>query len=50
MEDIYEKIISDVAMEISIMSEWRRKIFKMKEKEVLEIGYENPLQLPFYKR
>ncbi len=50
MEDIYEKIISDVAMEISIMSEWRRKIFKMKEKEVLEIGYENPLQLPFYIR
>lgn len=48
MKDIYEKIISDVAMEISIMSEWRRKIFKMKEKEVLEISYENPLQLPDY--
>lgn len=50
MKEIYEKIISDVAMEISIASEWRRRIFKLKENEVLEISFENPLDLPNYIR
>lgn len=50
MKEIYERIISDVALEISIMSEWRRRIFKIKENEVLEISFEEPLQLPDYIR
>jgi len=47
MRKIYERIISDVAMEISIMSEWRYKIFRMNDK-ILEISYKTPSQLPLY--
>lgn len=50
MKEIYERIISDIAMEISIMNEWREKIFKLKENEILKISFENPLQLPDYVR
>ncbi len=50
MKAIYKRIISDVAMEISIAKEWRRRIFKMKGNDVLEIGFENPLHLPDYIR
>lgn len=50
MKAIYERTISDVAMEISIAREWRRKIFKLKENDVLEISFENPLHLPDYIR
>lgn len=32
------------------MSEWRRRIFEMKENEILEINYKNLLQLPNYIR
>ncbi|MBR4086034.1 MAG: hypothetical protein IKK33_17305 [Lachnospiraceae bacterium] len=46
MKAIYERTISDVAMEISIAREWRRKIFRLKENDVLEISFENPLHLP----
>ena len=45
---IYEQIISDVAMEISIMQEWRREILKLKEGEFLEISYLTPNKLPEY--
>lgn len=50
MKEVYENIISDVAMEISIMSEWRSKIFRIKENDFLEISYKNPLKLPDYVR
>lgn len=50
MKAIYKKIISDVAMEISIASEWRKKIFEMKENDILEISFNAPLQLPQYIR
>ena len=50
MKAIYERTISDVAMEISIAREWRRKIFKLKENDVLEISFDNPLHLPDYIR
>lgn len=50
MKAIYEKKISDVAMEISIASEWRRRIFKMKENDILEISFKEHLHLPDYIR
>ena len=48
MEDIYKKIITDVAMEISIAREWRRKIFENQEDDILEISDENEINLPDY--
>lgn len=37
MKEEYKYIISDAAMEISIDSYWRNKIFKLKEHEKLKI-------------
>jgi len=48
MEDIYKKIITDVAMEISIAREWRRKIFENQEDDILEISDENEINIPDY--
>ena len=50
MKEIYERIISDVAMEISVVSAWRKKIFMLEENEILEISFKNSSQLPDYVR
>lgn len=47
MRDKYEYIISDVAMEISIDSYWRKKILNLNKYEKLKIDYENKM-LPSY--
>lgn len=45
---IYEELIEDVTLEISLNSKWRRKIFKLLPNEVLEITYLNPMEIPEY--
>lgn len=47
MKEEYKYIISDVAMEISIDSYWRNKIFKLKEHEKLKIEYDDD-KIPSY--
>lgn len=37
-------------MEVSISSEWRRKIFQLKKGEFLTISYKQPNELPLYVR
>lgn len=45
---IYERNISDTAMEISISRPWREKIFKLKKGEQLTISAERAEELPAY--
>ena len=46
--NIYKKIISDVAMEISISNYWRKKIFRLDKDSKLYISKENANVLPEY--
>ena len=48
LKQVYENNIGDVAMEISISKEWRRKIFRLGKGEFLTISYEQPDLLPSY--
>lgn len=48
--EIYERSISDTAMEISISRPWREKIFKLKKGEQLMISAERAEELPAYIR
>ena len=50
LRQIYKNNISDTAMEISISSEWRKKIFQLKKGEILTISYRRPGELPIYVR
>lgn len=48
--EIYERSISDTAMEISISAPWREKIFRLKKGEQLTISAERAEELPAYIR
>lgn len=50
LKQIYKNNISDTAMEVSISSEWRKKIFQLKKGEFLTISYKRPDELPIYVR
>ena len=50
MRKAYEVNIEDVAMEISVANEWRKKIFDLEEGGCLEISYRDEHNLPKYIR
>lgn len=45
---LYEEIIDDVALEISLDSKWRKKIFGMSMDTILEISSNESLLIPEY--
>lgn len=45
---IYQDIIEDIALEISLDSYWRNKIFSLPVKERLEISYIRAQEIPKY--
>ena len=50
MKKVFEEIIDDVAMEISVSKEWRKRIFQLLDGESLEISYRNAQEIPEYVR
>jgi len=50
MRKLYEDNIEDVALEISIASEWRKKILNLKKGEYLDISFHDGNNLPNYIR
>ena len=50
MKKVYEEIIDDVAMEISVSKGWRKRIFQLLDGESLEISYRNAQEIPEYVR
>lgn len=45
---IYKELIEDVALEISLDTNWRKKIFELLPDVKIEISYLNSMELPKY--
>lgn len=43
---LYKNLIEDVALEISLDSKWREKIFNLSLNKKIEISYVMPLEIP----